>query len=76
MRAVQGVYADGVVSLSGEVEIPDRAVVTVLVPEEGDQEVAPALSFAGMLGDLTPEEEAAFDDAMKRPIRFGRDTKP
>lgn len=76
MRAVQGVYADGVVLLPDEVAIPDRAVVTVLVPEEGGQDLAPALRFAGMLGDLNPEEEAAFDEAMKPPVRSRRNVRP
>lgn len=70
MRAVKGVYENGVVTLVESAPLKDKQEVTVLIPdEEGEPEV---LQFSGMLRDLTPQEMAAFDEALKRSAKSQR----
>lgn len=76
MRAVKGVYENGVVTLSDGARLKDKQEVTVLVPEEGEATAAEALRFAGMLRDLSPEEAAAFDETLRRGMRFARRVQP
>ena len=72
MRVVKGVYENGVVALQERLDSDSKQDVVVLVPGEGETVALEALQFAGMLSDLSPEEEAAFDEALARPIHFGR----
>ena len=70
MRVAKGIYENGMVSLPDAPVLPGRREVAVLIPEEGETAALEALRYAGMLGDLTPEEEAAFDDALRRSVRI------
>jgi predicted DNA-binding antitoxin AbrB/MazE fold protein len=72
MRAVTGIYENGVVSLTDWVPLKAGAQVTVFVPEDEEEPMPEALRFAGMLSDLTPEESETFDAAVTRPVRFDR----
>ena len=76
MRAVKGIYENGVISLLETVPLKDQQEVTVLVPDDGDVTTPEALRFAGMLRDLSPEETAAFDEALQRGVRFARKVQP
>ena len=72
MRAVEGIYDNGVVTLTDTVSLARKQEVTVLVPEEEKLDEPPALKYIGMLKDLTPEQERAFDEALARGIWFKR----
>jgi len=76
MRAVKGIYQNGVVTLAQPTPLKDKQEVTVLVPDEGEATELEALRFAGMLRDLSPEEIAAFDEALERGVRFERKVQP
>jgi len=76
MRAVKGIYQNGVVTLAQPAPLKDKQEVTVLVPDEGEATELEALRFAGMLRDLSPEEIAAFDEALERGVRFERKVQP
>jgi len=72
MRAVRGTISNGVVSLREPVDVPGERDVMVLIPEREQEEIPDALQYAGMLSDLTPEEKAAFHEALRRPVTFSR----
>jgi hypothetical protein len=76
MRTVKGIYQNGVVTLAQPAPLKDKQEVTVLVPDEGEATELEALRFAGMLRDLSPEEIAAFDEALERGVRFERKVQP
>ena len=76
MRAVKGIYENGAVTLVEPAPLKDKQEVTVLIPDEGETAAAEALRFAGMLRDLSPEETAAFDEALRRGLRFARKVQP
>ena len=76
MRVVKGVYENGVVALLEPVPLEDKQEVTVLIPNAGEATAVEALRFAGMLSDLSPEENAAFDEALKRGVQFARKVQP
>lgn len=71
MKAVKGVYVKGIVRLLEPVSLPDQQEVTVLVPSL-EESPHPALRFAGMLQDLTPEEQAMFEESLNQRLPFGR----
>ena len=81
LLSVRGIYENGMVRLLEPVEVEGRfhLIVTFVKPIEGDgreaieeQEVQelPAMRFFGMWADLTPEEEAALEEGMKRDDWF------
>ena len=83
MRVVKGIYENGVVSLMEKVSLKDKQEITVLIPdtpETGNPEmsatVREVLRFAGMLSDLSPEEIASFDEALKQGVRFTKKVRP
>lgn len=76
MRAVKGIYENGVISLLEKVPLQAKQEVLVLVPEQGDTAAVKVLKFAGMLSDLSAEEAAAFDAAVRREVRFARTVQP
>jgi predicted DNA-binding antitoxin AbrB/MazE fold protein len=76
MRVVKGVYENGVVALLEPVPAEGKQEVTVLIPNAGETTAVEALGFAGMLSDLSPEETAAFDEALKRGVQFARKVQP
>jgi hypothetical protein len=70
MRAAKGIYRDGVVTLASPGELKESQEVTVLIPDEGDDAaIFDVMRFAGLLGDLSDEEKAAFEEALERPVR-------
>jgi predicted DNA-binding antitoxin AbrB/MazE fold protein len=71
MKAVKGVYEKGIVRLLEPVSLPDQQEVTVLVPSL-EESTHPALRFAGMLQDLTPEEQARFEESLNQRLPFSR----
>ncbi|MBC8448127.1 MAG: hypothetical protein H8D78_10275 [Chloroflexi bacterium] len=77
MLSVRGVYEDGIVHLLAPVEVKGRfnLIVTFVQPVEGDgreaiEEQEPqessAMRFFGLWADMTPEEEAALEEGMRR----------
>ena len=76
MRVVKGIYENGLVSIMEAVALKDKQEVTVLIPDEGEATAPEALRFAGMLRDLNPEEATAFDEALRRGVRFARKVQP
>ncbi len=71
MRTVRGIYQDGTIRLLEPVNLQDQQEVTILIPE-GDEPDHPALRYAGMLSDLTPEEAQAFDEALRWRLPLSR----
>ncbi|GBC95694.1 hypothetical protein HRbin16_01486 [bacterium HR16] len=71
MKAVKGVHEKGIVRLLEPVSLPDQQEVTVPVPSL-EESTHPALRFAGMLQDLTPEEQATFEEALSQRLQFDR----
>ncbi len=63
MRTVRGIYQDGTIRLLEPVNLKDQQEVVVFLTEAGETD-HPALRYAGMLSDLTPEEQQAFDEAL------------
>jgi len=76
MRTIKGTYENGVVTLKEPAPLKDKQEVTILIPEEGEGTILQALRYAGMLSDLSAEEKAAFDEALKRDINFERQMHP
>lgn len=75
MQVVKGIYKGGTIRLLEPVDLPEQQEVTVvIVPAEGAAE-HPALRYAGMLSDLTPQEQQAFDEALKQRLPFHRPLK-
>ena len=72
MRVVKGVYENGVITLTELAPLKEKQEVMVLIPEDGETEVPEALRFAGMLLDLSPDELVAFEEAIRRKVRFAR----
>ncbi|NCO39432.1 MAG: hypothetical protein COZ06_01655 [Armatimonadetes bacterium CG_4_10_14_3_um_filter_66_18] len=70
MRAVKAVYEDGNVSLREPVSLKGRHEVTVLIPEPREDGIAATMACAGMLNDLTPEQQRKFDEALSRKVWF------
>jgi predicted DNA-binding antitoxin AbrB/MazE fold protein len=75
MRVVRGVYEQGTIRLLEPLDLPDQQEVTLLLAEP-DLKDHPALRYAGMLSDLTPEEQQAFEEALHQRIRLTRLGKP
>jgi len=63
MRTVRGVYKEGAIHLLEPIDLPEHQEVTVIIPD-------PALRYAGMLSDLTPEQLQAFDEILKERLSF------
>lgn len=76
MRAVKGIYEDGVVALLEQVDVKDKQEVTVFIPEQGESDAPEALRFAGILRSLSAQETAAFDEALRRGVAFARRVHP
>ena len=76
MRVVKGIYENGIVSVMETVSLKDKQEVIVLIPHKGEATATEALRFAGMLRDLNPEETIAFDEALRRGVRFARKVQP
>lgn len=55
-----------------DAHLETRSEAPDLLPEEQGATPVDVLSFAGMLADLTPEEEAAFDRAIRSSLQFDR----
>jgi len=71
MRAVKGIYDGGVIRLTEPVSPDVCPEVTVLLTEP-DEKINPVLEFAGLLSDLTPEEQAAFEESLRHPVKIQR----
>lgn len=72
MQAVKGVYSRGMIKLKEKLQLEENQEVTILVLDEEADGKDSVLRYAGMLADLSPEEEAVFDDTLKSPVRFQR----
>lgn len=77
LLSVRGVYEDGVVRLLSPVEVKGKfdLIVTFVEPieedgreavEEHEAQEPPAMRFFSMWADLTPDEETALEEGMKR----------
>jgi len=69
MQIVKGIYEQGAIRLLEPLNLPDQQEVTLLVLEPKCKD-HPALHYAGMLRDLTPEEQQAFEEALQQRIRL------
>lgn len=70
-RTVRGVYVNGSIQLLEPVDLPEHQEVTVVITASDSAE-HPALRYAGMLSDLTPEEQQAFDEALRQRPSLNR----
>jgi len=75
MRVVKGIYEQGIIRLLEPLDLPDQQQVTLLLVEP-DWKDHPALRYAGMLRNLTPEEQQAFEEALQQRIRLARVRNP
>jgi len=75
MRIIKGIYEQGTIRLLEPLALADQQEVTLLLVEP-DLKDHPALRYAGMLRDLTPEEQQAFEASLHQRIRWTRFWKP
>jgi predicted DNA-binding antitoxin AbrB/MazE fold protein len=75
MRVVRGVYEQGTIRLLEPLALPEQQEVTLLLVEP-DWKDHPALRYAGMLRDLTPEEQQVFEEALHQRLRLSRVWNP
>ena len=71
MRAIKGIYEQGTIRLLEPLDLPEQQEVTLLLAEPNFTDY-PALRYAGMLSDLTPEEQQAFEEALRQRLALGR----
>lgn len=75
MRIVKGIYEQGTIRLLEPLALSDQQEVTLLLVEP-DLKAHPALRYAGMLSDLTPEEQQVFEESLRQRIRWTRVWEP
>jgi predicted DNA-binding antitoxin AbrB/MazE fold protein len=75
MRVVKGIYEQGTIRLLEPLDLPDQQEVTLLLAEP-DLKDHPALRYAGMLSDLTPEEQQALEASLQQRVRLSRVWEP
>jgi len=76
MQAIKGIYEHGIIKLREKPCLRENQEVTILILGEEEAKASTILQFAGMLADLTPEEEAAFDESLERTVHFQRVIEP
>jgi predicted DNA-binding antitoxin AbrB/MazE fold protein len=75
MRVIKGIYEQGTIRLLEPLDLPDQQEVTLLLAEP-DLKDHPALRYAGMLSDLTPEEQQALEASLQQRVRLSRVWEP
>lgn len=71
MQVVKGVYECGIIRLLEPVDLAEHEEVMVVITPAG-KTGHPAMRYAGMLADLTPEEQCAFEESLKQRLSFRR----
>jgi predicted DNA-binding antitoxin AbrB/MazE fold protein len=75
MRVIRGIYEQGTIRLLEPLNLPDQQEVTLLLLEPNWKD-HPALHYAGMLCDLTPEEQQALEVSLQQRVRLSRVWEP